>query len=199
MEEGFAVEEKPRAIARRRQVLEAAAHCFRRHGFHASSMAQISAEAGMSVGHIYRYFPSKEAIIAAIVRQDVDDILLKFAEFPRDSVDLRAALRDRAELGVNRASEPDQASLMVEIRAEAGRNPAIGALVRQADGVIAEQLRSLIGSAVGRPLEPSDLDARVEMFQLIFQGISLRTIVNPAIDRKALSQMVKLAIDAILT
>jgi TetR/AcrR family transcriptional repressor of uid operon len=199
MDKAGVAAEKPLAIARRRQVLEAAAHCFRRHGFHASSMAQISAEAGMSVGHIYRYFPSKEAIIAAIVRQDVDDILLKFAEFPSDSVDLRAALRDRAELGVNRASELDQASLMVEIRAEAARNPAIGALVRQADAVISAQLRTLIGSAVGRDLQPSDLDARVEMFQLIFQGISLRTIVNPAIDRTALSQMVKLAIDAILT
>jgi len=199
MDQACVAEEKPRAVARRRQVLEAAARCFRRHGFHASSMAQISAEAGMSVGHIYRYFPSKESIIAAIVRQDVDDIRVKFAEFPSDAIDLRAALRDRAELGVNRASEPDQASLMVEIRAEAARNPAIGVLVRQADTIISDQLRTLIGSAVGRELDPSDLDARVEMFQLIFQGIGLRTISNPGIDRKALSQMVKLAIDAILT
>jgi AcrR family transcriptional regulator len=161
-------------------------------------MARISAEAGMSVGHIYRYFPSKEAIIDAIVRQDLDEILAKFEDLPTDAADLRAALRDRADLGVNRASEPKQAALMLEIRAEAARNPAIGAIVRQADAVIGEQLRAMIAQAVARPLEASDLNARVEMFQLIFEGISLRTIIKPAIDRQALSQLVQLTIDAIL-
>jgi AcrR family transcriptional regulator len=190
--------EKPRTVARRRQVLEAAARCFRRHGFHASSMAEISAEAGMSVGHIYRYFPGKEAIIAAIVRQDVETILSKFAEFPSEAADLRAALKDRADLGVANAAEPEKAALLIEIRAEAARNPAIGALVRDADAIITNQLRTLIASAVGRPLEKSDLDARVEMFQLIFQGIGFRTVVNRNIDQTALSQLVKLTIDAIL-
>ncbi len=198
MDQVRAAEEKPRAVVRRRQILDAAACCFRRYGFHASSMAQISDEAGMSVGHIYRYFPSKEAIIASIVREDANDILSKLAELPCDAADLRAALKDRAELGVNRASEPDQAALMIEIRAEAARNPAIGALVREADAKISEQLRALISAAMGRPLDPADLDARVEMFHLIFQGISLRTVINPDIDRKALSQLVKWTIDAIL-
>lgn len=193
-----AIVEKPRTLARRRQVLEAASRCFRRHGFHACSMAQISADADMSVGHIYRYFTGKEAIIAAIVREDVDDVLAKVADFPQGAADIRAALTARADEGVMQASEPDRAALMVEIRAEAARNPQIGALVRDADQKISEQLRRIIVVAVDRDLEPSDLEARVEMFQLIFQGIGLRTVVNPAIDRKALSQIVKLTIDAIL-
>jgi AcrR family transcriptional regulator len=161
-------------------------------------MARVSAEAGMSVGHIYRYFPSKEAIIAAIVRQDVDEVLLKFQDLPSHPADLRAALKERADLGVERASDQEQAALVVEIRAEAARNPAIGAIVREADSLIGAQLKTMIAQAVGRPLAAPDLDARVEMFQLIFQGISLRTISNPTMNRQALSQMVKLTIDAIL-
>jgi AcrR family transcriptional regulator len=192
------VTEKPRTVARRRQVLDAASRCFRHHGFHACSMAQISAEAGMSVGHIYRYFSGKEAIIAAIVREDVDEILCKAANFPKDAADYRAALTERADEGVMKSSDPEKAALMIEIRAEAARNPAIRDLVRECDEKISAELRTIIQTAVGRKLNPGDLEARVEMFHLIFQGIGLRAVINPAIDRAALSQIVKLTIDAIL-
>ncbi len=190
--------EKPRTLARRRQVLEAAARCFRRHGFHACSMAQVSAEAGMSVGHIYRYFSGKDAIIAAIVREDVDEILCKMADFPMDAGDLRAALIERSAEGVTKAADPEQAALRVEIRAEAARNPAIRALVRESDDRISEGLRPIIAKAVGRELELADLDARVEMFHLIFEGVGLRTVINPDTDRQVLAQFIKLTIGAIL-
>ena len=61
-----------RVERRRRQVLDAAQALFKQHGFHSTSMAQIAAEAGMSVGHIYRYFDNKEAVITAIVAQDLE-------------------------------------------------------------------------------------------------------------------------------
>ncbi len=161
-------------------------------------MAQISADAGMSVGHIYRYFTNKEAIIAAIVREDMEEVLCKAASYPKDAADLGAALTERADEGVMKSSNPEQAALMIEIRAEAARNPAIRALVRECDETISAELRIIIRTAVGRALEPADLEARVEMFHLIFQGIGLRSVINPAIDRQALSQIVKLTIDAIL-
>ena len=51
---------------RRTQILDAAVLCFARKGFHLTSMHDISAEAGISVGLIYRYFQNKEAVIAAM-------------------------------------------------------------------------------------------------------------------------------------
>src|SRR5690606_4064328 len=54
----------------RRDVLDAAGACFREEGFHGASMSRIAARAEMSVGHIYRYFDSKEAIIIALVERD---------------------------------------------------------------------------------------------------------------------------------
>ena len=44
--------------------------CFARSGFHKASMQDICAEAGMSAGNLYRYFRSKEAIIAAIAEAE---------------------------------------------------------------------------------------------------------------------------------
>ncbi|MFH2083594.1 MAG: TetR family transcriptional regulator, partial [Pseudomonadota bacterium] len=40
-----------RADVRRSQIRTAAADCFRQHGFHGTSIAQISKTAGMSTGH----------------------------------------------------------------------------------------------------------------------------------------------------
>ena len=51
---------------RRSEILDAAQRCFARTGFHQTSMQQVCSEAGMSAGNVYRYFPSKEAIIAGI-------------------------------------------------------------------------------------------------------------------------------------
>lgn len=198
-EEAATVAEKPRTLARRKQVLEAAGRCFRRHGFHACSMAEISTEAGMSVGHIYRYFTGKEAIIAAIVRGDVDEVLTKMAQFPLDQPDPRDALIAGIEQAVINEMEPGQSTLMIEIRAEAARNPAIAALVREADAKISEQLCRIVRIAVGHDLDPSDLAARVEMFHLIFQGLALRAVINPQIDKQAMARQVRLSVETILT
>jgi AcrR family transcriptional regulator len=61
----------PRISAERRQanrarIMAAARRCFARQGFHQTSMPDIAAEAGVSVGAPYRYFASKEEIILEI-------------------------------------------------------------------------------------------------------------------------------------
>lgn len=68
--------------ARREQVLHAALRCFARDGFHATSMATVVAESGMSAGAVYRYFPSKAELVAAVaegvmsqVVSTVDEVL----------------------------------------------------------------------------------------------------------------------------
>ena len=49
--------------AKRRQILEAAVACFARKGFHRTSTAEICAEAGMSPGNLFHYFPTKRDIV----------------------------------------------------------------------------------------------------------------------------------------
>jgi TetR/AcrR family transcriptional repressor of uid operon len=64
---------------RRAEILAAAQRCFVRAGFHGASMQDICAEAGMSPGNLYRYFPSKEALIAGIAERDRAEIGQQFA------------------------------------------------------------------------------------------------------------------------
>jgi AcrR family transcriptional regulator len=83
---------------RRRQILDAARRCFIRQGVHATSMQDIMAESQLSAGAVYRYFKSKNDIIAAIVSSVIGDIQSFLAELvtadpllPLDEIVLRVA------------------------------------------------------------------------------------------------------------
>jgi len=58
-----------RREARRAEIVAAARRCFSRDGFHRTSMPDIAAEAGLSVGAPYRYFAGKEEVIVEIATQ----------------------------------------------------------------------------------------------------------------------------------
>ena len=58
-----------RRDAKRAEIVAAARRCFARDGFHRTSMPDIAAEAGVSVGAPYRYFTGKEELILEIAGQ----------------------------------------------------------------------------------------------------------------------------------
>ncbi|MFI6650113.1 TetR/AcrR family transcriptional regulator [Streptomyces sp. NPDC050529] len=71
--------------ARRRQILDGAARCFARDGFHATSMQDVLKEVGLSAGAVYRYFTGKEDLIAAIAGEAVGGVRLAFERAARVS------------------------------------------------------------------------------------------------------------------
>ncbi|MFE5797765.1 TetR/AcrR family transcriptional regulator [Streptomyces sp. NPDC056503] len=64
--------------ARRRQILDGAARCFARNGFHATSMQDVLTEAGLSAGAVYRYFRSKDELIQAIAEETFASVRTAF-------------------------------------------------------------------------------------------------------------------------
>jgi AcrR family transcriptional regulator len=59
---------------RRRQLLERAAELFARHSFAELSMARIAGEAGISKALLYHYFPSKQELFVATLREAAEDV-----------------------------------------------------------------------------------------------------------------------------
>lgn len=64
--------------ARREAILGAASSMFMRKGVEAATMQEIAAEAGLSAGAIYRYFPSKEGLLMAVCEGARDEAHDKF-------------------------------------------------------------------------------------------------------------------------
>ncbi|HEY7874654.1 MAG TPA: TetR/AcrR family transcriptional regulator [Actinomycetota bacterium] len=65
---------------RRREILDAAIELFRERGFLATPVPAIARAAGMAAGTVYLYFPSKEAILAALQEDFEAGLLERFAE-----------------------------------------------------------------------------------------------------------------------
>ena len=67
------------AVERKKgRIEDAAKQLFIRQGFHATSMRNIAARAGTSLGNLYNYYPTKEAILGSIIskyQQVVDERL----------------------------------------------------------------------------------------------------------------------------
>jgi len=54
---------------KRAKLLDAALTLFETRGFDGASVPEIAAEAGVAVGTVYRYFPTKEALVNALYRE----------------------------------------------------------------------------------------------------------------------------------
>ena len=57
----------PRSEVSIEQALEAALRLFSRQGFRATSMRQIAAESGISVGNLYHHFANKEELFQRLI------------------------------------------------------------------------------------------------------------------------------------
>jgi AcrR family transcriptional regulator len=77
------VTEQHRAT-RRLEILAAACRCFARDGFHATSIADIIRESGLSAGSVYLYFKSKNELISAVVDMTLSTADEVFAELLAD-------------------------------------------------------------------------------------------------------------------
>jgi AcrR family transcriptional regulator len=66
-------------------ILEAAARILETSGSQGLTTNHVAALAGVSVGTLYQYFPAKEAILAALVRQMRQDMLADFTAAAREA------------------------------------------------------------------------------------------------------------------
>ncbi|TCT05169.1 TetR/AcrR family transcriptional regulator [Aquabacter spiritensis] len=163
----------------RRRILSAAVLCFSREGFHGTSMQQICTEAGMSPGALYRYFPSKEAIIGAIVEGERAEKGQMFEELERAPSLIDALTEKLAEM-LSPEADPC-AKLGPEIMAEAIRNPRL----RSALEPVEEETRAMLRTALVRAAGRGEIDARLDpddlvvLLQVIGDGLVLHHLLHP--------------------
>lgn len=83
----------PKGETTRRRALEAALALFRKKGFEATTMRDIAAEAGLSLGAAYHYFPSKDALVMAYYDWTQDEHERRAREETPEGADLGTRLR----------------------------------------------------------------------------------------------------------
>ncbi|MEY2525417.1 MAG: TetR/AcrR family transcriptional regulator, repressor for uid operon [Verrucomicrobiota bacterium] len=168
------------SLDRRAQILDAAMVCFAKRGFHQASMHDISAEAGISVGLIYRYFENKEAVISAMAdrhKKEIQDVL----ERARLAPTLLESLEILFTAHCCENSPNLLSAFVVDLYAEAARNPQIAELVRDVlqtamDGVTEVIARSPEAKNASHGLTPNE---QAELIFAVARGMLMRDVLQP--------------------
>src|SRR5438270_3751001 len=165
---------------RRSQILEAALVCFAKRGFHQTSMHDISGEAGISVGLIYRYFENKEAVISAMAARHKEEIQQMLERAHQASTLLESLeILFTAHCCEN---EPRLISaFVVDLYAEASRNPHMADLVRDVLETAMNGVIEIIARSPEVKTAPGDLTP-TQMAELIFaaaRGMLMFDILQP--------------------
>ena len=166
-------------LDRRQQILEASMLCFAECGFHRTSMHDISAAAGISVGLIYRYFKNKEEVIAALAAEHKRSIAA-LLERAGDAPTLLEAMEILFTSHCCLRSPQIISAFVVDLFAEASRNPRVARVVRdvtktKTDGVAALIARSPEMKRARPGLDPHEI---AEMIFAVNDGTMMRSVLR---------------------
>jgi TetR/AcrR family transcriptional regulator, mexJK operon transcriptional repressor len=131
-----AEEMRPRARAKRDQILAGARLVFLRDGFAAASTDAIASEAKVSKRTLYVYYPSKEELFAEVMRRlTIENPQARALESieemsPGDEEELRRDLLELAGRIVATMMQPDYLALLRTTIADTHRFPQLGGLFR---------------------------------------------------------------------
>lgn len=192
-----AVAEPAKAAVSRREtqiarILEAAQQCFIQSGFQGASMQEICNTAQMSPGALYRYFPSKDAIVLAICeqhRQDDAKILMSMRQNPNI---IEGAVNATME-HVRHVHESGFAPIFSEIKASAQRNPALGeacgAIMMQARDSFKEYLSEAIDEGKVKPIVP--LEELLDIMMALADGLVANDLPSKGIDTEHIQTVMR--------
>jgi AcrR family transcriptional regulator len=144
-------------------IIESALVLFARKGFADTTTSDICHAAGISTGSLFHYFPSKQAVVYGIWELDRTEWDEVFAAAEADP-DPWAALMAIVDKLAADGTEPIMAGLLVEVIAQAHRDPEFAAGLAENDrrqiGDIARLIRRLREAGLADPGLPDEEAAR---------------------------------------
>lgn len=164
---------------KRAAILDAAESCFARAGFHRTTMHDIAAHAGMSVGNLYRYFANKDAVICGLGERDRTEVARDFAALD-DATDFVAAFRAMGRKHL-RDAPASRTAICLEIWAEATRSAVFAELTRAFETEVMTRLERAFANAQARGAIKAKADPRA-------LAVTVGTIADGLYVRRAVSQ-----------
>jgi AcrR family transcriptional regulator len=182
-------------VQRRQQILEAAAVCFARRGFHQTTMQDICEEADLSPGAVYRYFRGKDEIIEGIctLRQQQNADAIEDAMGKGNTLDTLDDLIRSFFIEIDESNWQDTCSLFLAIITEAPRSEKIRAMLQANGAAIRGQFMGLIQESQAKGEFSSDLDPEsiARVMVALYHGFVTQKLVDPDFDVQAYTKVVQ--------
>lgn len=165
----------------RRRIVDAALRVFSAHGYHRSTVADVVAVSGLSVGAIYTYFPSKEALFVETCdlasAQGVEELGSRLVGVEHTAERMAVACALFVETIDSFDGDPGQVSL-VAAWSEAEADPALrGMLARRRQRLVtAGRLILVDGVARGELPVWLDVEAVAWAISAMLDGLILQRV-----------------------
>jgi TetR/AcrR family transcriptional regulator, mexJK operon transcriptional repressor len=193
---------RPVDEGKRTAILDAAREEFFAHGFAAASIETIAAHSNVSKVTIYNRFGTKEALFAAIVERECQNMGVGLADLSSDATDLRQQLIDFGERTVDFLTLPHVIRFEKRIATESERDPQIGELfLNSGPRKMRAKLTELLERAISnRAIKPCDGEiAAGHLYGMILGfDLVLARFSKAESNRAELHQNVALAVDRFL-
>ncbi|WP_235933102.1 TetR/AcrR family transcriptional regulator [Paragemmobacter ruber] len=170
----------PQAEHRAVEILEGVRMAFAEKGFDGASMQDLARACGMSVGNFYRYFPSKAAIVAALVTRDLAEVGHEFSQII-ESDDPMATLRAALAFRIREDSCANDGLLWAEMMAAALRKPEIADLTRQMEAEVSRYLTIVFAQVRGIDAEEARhrFAAHASLIVMMIKASAMHRPENP--------------------
>lgn len=173
-------------------VVTAAAELIAEQGLAQLRMADVAERAGMSVGHVTYYFPSKTELLVRAIQQSEE----QFQSEVRKALERRgdAWVRLTALIELAAASGPNDPGwlLWFEVWANAATDPELAEVQRQLDGWWRQQMADVIAYGTERgDFAPKDSARAASILSALTDGLSVQLALgSDAVTRPGLIDIV---------
>jgi AcrR family transcriptional regulator len=157
----------------RRRILDAALVCLERNDYQDVTTREILAEAGLSTGTFYNYFPSKEHLYETLAEQALAADVARILDDGDRGVPMSVGLLDFLR---HILSNPTTAVAVSSLRARMHVDPAASEAVTRLNRYVVETLAPLVQASADDGYLRADLDpaALVELLDLVWDGMGRR-------------------------
>jgi AcrR family transcriptional regulator len=171
---------------RRQQILDAAAACFSRRGFHQTTMQDICGEAELSPGAVYRYFRSKEEIIEGMGEHRQQENTARLAQVMSKASTVEVFDELLRVFFVDRDAQEFMAycALTIEFISEATHNERVRESLHKTTRAVRDSLTDI----VSRSQDRGDVDAALDpegvarVMIALYQGYLTQKLIDPDTD-----------------
>ncbi len=171
---------RERASQKRRQkIVEAALFCFLDKGFNQTGIRAIAEKAGISLGNLYNYFPSKNAVLVEIANLEKEE-LTPFKQLLANDSNPLETLKTFVQQYVTYTAQPESVKLTAEILGEAVRNREIAALFLENRAGLVSALQNLLerGVSTGDFHSLDDPKGVAELILDAMEGYAVRVVIE---------------------
>ena len=167
---------RERLLARERGIVRAAARCLQRNGLAGTGMRDLFRAANLSPGAVYRYFSSKEELIAAVAAAgpSVVEAALVATEDVEDPADRLRLLLEAAAAG------PPSARLQLELQTAALHSPRVATALARRRTATRQALAEALTGPGGAPSE-----RLVDLVLTLCEGLARSQLLYPEMDVEA--------------